>query len=86
MKKSKTSISKAESLEQIADYWDTHDLTDHWDQTQEVDCIISIESEKFLFSLDTSSLEKLRKIATSRGISIETLINIWVHEKTTKAA
>lgn len=62
MKKSRTSISQAESLEQVSDYWDIHDLSDHWDQTREVDCTIAIESEKFLFSLDTSSLKKLRKI------------------------
>jgi len=82
MRKSKSSVSKAHSIEQIGDYWDTHDLSTHWDQTREVDCTIDIESEKFLFSLDISSLDKIRKIASSRGISIETLLNLWVHEKT----
>ena len=40
MKKSKdeqiTSISKAQTLEEIADFWDTHSLVDHWDKTHEV--------------------------------------------------
>ncbi len=31
-----TSISKAQTLEEIADYWDTHSLADHWDETHEV--------------------------------------------------
>ena len=41
MKKNKdeqiTSISNARNLEEIADYWDTHSLADHWDETYEVD-------------------------------------------------
>ena len=32
-----TSISKARTLEEIADFWDTHSLDDHWDQTHEVE-------------------------------------------------
>ena len=31
-----TSISKARTLEEIADYWDTHSLADHWDETYKV--------------------------------------------------
>ena len=27
-----TSISKAQTLEEIADYWDTHSLADHWEE------------------------------------------------------
>jgi len=32
-----TSISNARSIEEIADYWDSHSLADHWDQTHEVE-------------------------------------------------
>ncbi len=32
-----TSISKAQSLEEIADFWDSHSLADYWDQTREVE-------------------------------------------------
>ena len=32
-----TSISKARSLEEIAEFWDTHSLDDYWDQTHEVE-------------------------------------------------
>jgi hypothetical protein len=32
-----TSISKARTLDEIADFWDTHSLADYWDQTQEVE-------------------------------------------------
>lgn len=32
-----SSISKGNSLKEIADYWDTHSLADHWEQTHEVE-------------------------------------------------
>lgn len=32
-----TSISKARTVEEIADFWDTHSLADYWDQTHEVE-------------------------------------------------
>jgi hypothetical protein len=32
-----TSISNARSLEEIADFWDTHSLADYWEQTHEVE-------------------------------------------------
>jgi hypothetical protein len=28
-----TSISKASTPEEIGEYWDTHSLADHWDET-----------------------------------------------------
>jgi hypothetical protein len=33
----RTTISHAETLDEIAEYWDTHSLADHWDQTREVE-------------------------------------------------
>ncbi|MDQ3705687.1 MAG: hypothetical protein M3437_10780 [Chloroflexota bacterium] len=33
----RTSISKAQSFEEVADFWDTHSLADYWDQTSEVE-------------------------------------------------
>ena len=32
----RSSISKARSLEEIADFWDTHSLAGHWDHAHEV--------------------------------------------------
>lgn len=31
-----TSISQAQTLEEIGAFWDTHSLDDYWDQTHEV--------------------------------------------------
>ena len=36
-----SSISKASSYEEMGEFWDTHDLTDYWDQTYKVDFKVS---------------------------------------------
>ena len=32
-----SSISKVRTIEEIAEFWDTHSLADYWDQTHEVE-------------------------------------------------
>ncbi len=29
-----TSISRAGTMEEVGEFWDTHSLADHWDQTR----------------------------------------------------
>jgi hypothetical protein len=35
-KTSSTGISRANTLEEMGDFWDSHSLADHWDETHEV--------------------------------------------------
>ena len=44
MSKGKTSISKASSYEEIGDYWDEHDVGEIWEQTEEVEFEVDIQS------------------------------------------
>jgi len=41
-----TKISKARSLEEIADFWDTHSLDDYWDQTHEVEFELRVKRKR----------------------------------------
>ncbi len=83
MSKSKniTSISKARSYEEIAEYWDTHDLTDSWDQTKPVEFEVDIQSEKRYYPLERDIAEEVNQIARMRGVAVETLLNLWIKEK-----
>jgi len=81
MKRGKTSISKAKSYKEIGDFWDTHDLSDFWDQTKRVDFDVNIESEITYYSLDMRLAKEVQSIAQKRGVSADTLINLWVQEK-----
>jgi len=81
MGKSRSSISQAQTYKEIGDFWDNHDLADYWDQTQPVNFEIDIQSEVMYFSLDSGLSTRLRSIARQRGVSPETLLNLWVQEK-----
>ena len=69
-------ISKAESPEEIGEFWDSHDFTefdiDADDFDFEISCAVPIESELF------SSIEEQAK---QRGVRAETLVNLWLQEK-----
>jgi len=74
----KSSISKADSYEKIGEFWDTHDVTDYWDQTEEVEFEVDIDSQKTYFPVETSLSAKMSAIAKAHGVSTETLLNLWI--------
>jgi hypothetical protein len=80
MAENKSSISNASSSTEIGEYWDTHDLSEHWDQTHEVSFDVSLESSVMYFAVEKSLAEKLRAAARVHGVSPETLLNVWVQE------
>jgi hypothetical protein len=81
MSRTKSSISKVRSYRAIGEFWDTHDLAEHWEQTQPVEFEIDLESEVTYYPLDNSLATRVRSIAKHRGVSPETLLNLWVQEK-----
>jgi len=81
MSRAKSDISKSSSYQEIGEYWDKHDLSDIWEQTEQVEFDINIQSERRYFAVEYSISEKIIKIAKRRGISTETLINLWLKEK-----
>ncbi len=81
MRKLTSSISNARSYKKIGEYWDTHDLSDFWGKTRATKFEVDIQSEVTYYSLDKTLSKKVQSVARSRGISADTLINLWVQEK-----
>ena len=81
MRKPKTSMSRAGSYKKIAEFWDTHDLSDFWGKTRATDFQVDIQSEVTYSSLDKTLSKKVQSVARNRGISTDTLINLWIQEK-----
>lgn len=72
-----SSISNADTLEKMGEFWDTHDFTDYDDPDApdvefKVSCNVPIEEE--LFSL-------VERQARLRGVRVETLVNLWIQQK-----
>ena len=81
MRKNRSSLSKAQSYKEMGEFWDSHDLTDYWDQTKPVEFEVEIESDATYFPVETSLSAKLVSLAQRRGVSPETLLNLWIQEK-----
>jgi hypothetical protein len=75
-----TSISKARTLEEIADFWDTHSLADYWDQTKEVEFEVRA-TRRHRVTLDPDIYARLEAQAHTRGVALETLVNLWLAER-----
>ncbi len=72
-------ILPTDSIQELADFWDTHDLTDFENELEEVsepvfDNSISVQ-------LESKELEIIETLAKSRGISPENQIREWVVER-----
>ena len=78
-----TSISKGRSLEDIAEFWDTHSLGDYWDQTHEVEFEVRAKRRRRV-TIDPEVFSQVELHARTRGILPETLVNLWLIERLTK--
>jgi len=81
MNEAKSSISQAQSYQEIGEYWDNHDLGEVWDETQAADFSVSGRAKTTYYPIESALSQKLQKLARQRGVSAETLVNLWLQEK-----
>jgi len=75
-----TSISRASTLAEIGDYWDTHSLTEHWDETSEVEFVVRAQQQHHV-AIEPELYNRVEVQARQRGVHPETLINLWISER-----
>ena len=82
MSKAKTSsVSGANSYEGISEFWDSHDLADHWDQTTPVLVEVNRDRRTRLIGIESDLIGPIRSAARAKGVSAERLVNDWIREK-----
>lgn len=79
-----TTLSKARTPEEIAEFWDTHSLADHWDETEEVEFEVRA-MPRHRITIDPDVYARLETQAKVRGILPETLVNLWLVERLQEA-
>jgi hypothetical protein len=84
MAKNKSSVSKAENYREMSAYWDSHDLSDHWEEGKDVNFIVDITSEVTYCALERDLSERVRKAARRHGVSSDTLVNMWLQNRLEK--
>ncbi|RJQ30932.1 MAG: hypothetical protein C4562_07285 [Actinobacteria bacterium] len=74
--------------EQIADFWDTHEVTDYLDQLEVVKepYVDKRPMKQISIRFDEKTIAKIKKTASKKGIAYQTLIRMWVNEKLNKEA
>lgn len=76
-----SSISQSHSIVEMAEFWDTHDATDFDHQTHEVTMEFDLRAHRHYIAIDPDLLVGLRELAQARGISLESLANLWLQER-----
>lgn len=75
-------VPEMKSYEEIAEFWDTHSLADYWDQTESVEFEISPDARRrYLVAIDPDILNRVKQIAHIRGLSTQSLINLWLEQR-----
>ncbi|MBC8180831.1 hypothetical protein H8E88_06880 [candidate division KSB1 bacterium] len=70
------------SVQDASDFWDSHDAGVYDTYLRPVNEGIEVEKEiPQAVLVEYSIIEKLKKNARKRGISLETLVNLWLVEK-----
>jgi len=69
-----------DSIEEAADFWDSHSLALYWDQTSEVEMGVHAPRHQWV-PLAANLAQKVARQARQEGVSVETLINLWIAEK-----
>ena len=72
------------TLEEAGEFWDRRDLGDYWDQTEEVTMSFRLKRKRHLFSIEPRLAHKLHAAAEARGVSPETIANLWLREMLAK--
>ena len=67
-------------LEEAADFWEAHDLDDYWEQLREVEVEVSAPRRRWI-PLAPDLAQQVAERARREGLSVETLINLWVAER-----
>lgn len=72
-----SAVSHADTDEKIGEFWDTHDFTE-FDNLNAPDVIFEISR---VVRLESELFVALEKQALSRGVEVETLVNLWLQQK-----
>lgn len=72
------------SYKEEANWWDSHDFTEFWDELEDVDIVFELNkprTESLVLRVQKNIKEKLEKVARSKGLNISTLARMWLMEK-----
>lgn len=76
-----TRIPRTDSIQELAAFWQNHDVTDFEDELQEVQEAAFQRPDVVGVPLTTDERQALRQAAARRGVAEAELIHEWVKER-----
>jgi len=69
------------NIEKIIEFWDTHSTADYEDEMEQVFFDIDLREEIFTVALVPELADSVGRQAKARGVTTETLVNLWLAER-----
>lgn len=69
------------SEEEAGKFWDTHSVSDYWDDIEEVDMEFKIKERVHLISIDDSRYKIIKEKAKTQHKSVEGFINTLIDKE-----
>ena len=79
--KKKTKLPTIESIQELADFWDQHDLTDFEEELVEVAEPVFVRGTAIKVPLNSREAEAVAQMARAKGVSREELVRAWILQK-----
>jgi predicted amino acid dehydrogenase len=75
-------LPQFETLDELVEFWETHDFTDYIDEMEEVS-LASLKAETTLLQipLDPEQLAELERLAIRRGLTVNRLARGWIEDR-----
>ena len=74
-------LPQTDSIQELAQFWDTHDLADFEDALEEVSEPVFERRTVIPLNLESAEAEAVKRLAEAKGIADADLIRAWVREK-----
>lgn len=80
-------IPETDSIEELARFWDTHDLTDFEDELEEVPKPVFQRRPENVVNIPllNEEIDAVARIAKTEGRRLESLLHDWIVEKLSQA-
>jgi len=69
------------SLDELVDYFDTHDMGEHLDKMPNVDLEVDIKRRRHLVAIDDDLFARVGEVADKKDLSTGELINTWLRAR-----
>ena len=78
---STSKLPQTDSIQELAQFWDTHDVTDFEDDLEEVTEAVFDRETAVMIHLSSEDATVVNEIAKAKGLNNAELIRQWVVEK-----